>query len=71
MARSKPTGRRAHSTSPSRRWRCIRCTLLDAGFVLAHLGEPMPTLDAITARPKLESDVRRPPFLLLMATRPA
>jgi SAM-dependent methyltransferase len=45
--------------------------LLDAGFVLAHLGEPMPTPEALTARPKLASDVRRPPFLLLMATRPA
>jgi hypothetical protein len=29
--------------------------LLDAGFVLAHLGEPMPTREAIAARPTLDS----------------
>jgi SAM-dependent methyltransferase len=45
-------------------------TLLGAGFALAHLGEPMPTPEAIAARPDLEAEVRRPPILVLMAARP-
>ena len=44
--------------------------LLDAGFALAHLGEPGPTPEALAARPDLAKETRRPPFLVLMAVRP-
>jgi len=44
--------------------------LLDAGFLLTHLGEPGPTPEALAARPALEKEQRRPPFLVLMALRP-
>lgn len=44
--------------------------LFDAGFALAHLGEPGPTPEALAARPALEKEKRRPPFLVLMAVRP-
>jgi SAM-dependent methyltransferase len=46
-------------------------TLLKAGFVLTHLGEPAPVSDALAVRPDLEADCRRPPILFLAATRPA
>jgi len=46
-------------------------TLLGAGFALAHLGEPGPTPEALAARPALEKEMRRPPFLVLLAVRPA
>lgn len=45
-------------------------TLLHTGFLLAHLGEPMPTRDALAVRPDLEAECRRPPFLFLLAVRP-
>jgi SAM-dependent methyltransferase len=44
--------------------------LLDAGFALAHLGEPGPTPAALAARPGLAKECRRPPFLVLLAVRP-
>jgi SAM-dependent methyltransferase len=44
--------------------------LLAAGFALAHLGEPGPTPEALAARPALAKEMRRPPFLVLMAVRP-
>jgi len=43
--------------------------LLAGGFTLLALDEPVPTADAIAARPELESERRRPPFLLLAAER--
>ncbi|KVD77719.1 methyltransferase [Burkholderia sp. ABCPW 14] len=46
-------------------------TLLKAGFTLTHLGEPAPIPDALAVRPDLEADCRRPPVLLLAATRAA
>ncbi len=45
-------------------------TLIAVGFRLEHLGEPAPTPDALTSRPELEKEKRRPPFLLLAAARP-
>jgi SAM-dependent methyltransferase len=45
-------------------------TLLDSGFMLAYLGEPGPTPQALAARPALEAEMRRPPFLVLMGVRP-
>ncbi|WP_408515301.1 class I SAM-dependent methyltransferase [Paraburkholderia sediminicola] len=45
-------------------------TLLRAGFLLHHLGEPTPTNEAMTIRPELRIHCRRPPFLFLMAMRP-
>ncbi len=45
-------------------------TLLSRGFRLDHLGEPGPTGDALAARPGLATEARRPPVLLLAATRP-
>jgi SAM-dependent methyltransferase len=44
--------------------------LVGAGFLLAHLGEPGPASGALAARPALEKERRRPPFLVLMAVRP-
>lgn len=46
-------------------------TLLKAGFTLTHLGEPAPVPEVLAARPDLESDCRRPPFLFLSVLRPA
>ena len=46
-------------------------TLIRSGFLLEHLGEPGPTAEALKARPTLEAECRRPPFLLLRALRPA
>lgn len=44
-------------------------TLLRSGFRLEHLAEPMPAEAALAARPGLQLECRRPPFLLLAATR--
>jgi SAM-dependent methyltransferase len=44
-------------------------TLIRSGFLLEHLGEPGPTAEALKARPTLEAERRRPPFLLLRALR--
>lgn len=44
--------------------------LIASGFRLDHLGEPAPTAEALAARPALQLECRRPPFLLLAATRP-
>jgi SAM-dependent methyltransferase len=46
-------------------------TLIRAGLLLEHLGEPGPTAEALKDRPMLEAERRRPPFLLLRALRPA
>lgn len=46
-------------------------TLLQAGFRLRHLGEPVPTPQGLAARPQLRSHLRRPAFLLLAADKPA
>lgn len=46
-------------------------TLISAGFRIEHLGEPMPTAEALASRPALQSECRRPAFLLLAAMRPA
>jgi SAM-dependent methyltransferase len=45
-------------------------TLIRCGFVLEHLGEPLPVAEALQARPSLEDECRRPPFLFLRALRP-
>ena len=44
-------------------------TLIAHGFTLAALDEPAPSADALAARPELESERRRPPFLLIAAAR--
>lgn len=44
-------------------------TLLVNGFTLDALDEPGPSAEALAARPELESELRRPPFLLIAATR--
>jgi len=44
-------------------------TLVGTGFQLDHLGEPEPTHEALVARPILQAECRRPPFLLLAAVR--
>lgn len=41
--------------------------LLDAGLRLRHLGEPIPIAEASQRRPELESEFRRPAFLVLAA----
>lgn len=46
-------------------------TLIDAGFEIRHVGEPAPDPEALRARPSLDLDRRRPPFLLIRARRPA
>lgn len=43
--------------------------LLKAGFRLDHLKEPKPTDEALAERPSLSTNLRRPPFLLLAATK--
>ena len=45
-------------------------TLIGAGFLLDHIGEPVPLPAALASRPGLREDGRRPPFLLLRARRP-
>jgi SAM-dependent methyltransferase len=45
--------------------------LIDAGLVLARLEEPPPLPAAVAARPELDLQRRRPPFLLLAADKPA
>lgn len=45
-------------------------SLISAGFRLDHLGEPRPTDAALLSRPALQDSLRRPPFLLLAATKP-
>lgn len=44
-------------------------TLLQNGFRLLHLGEPVPTEEALAQRPDLDRHCRRPPFLLLAAEK--
>lgn len=44
-------------------------TLLASGFTLQALDEPAPTDAAVAMRPALESERRRPPFLLIAADR--
>lgn len=44
--------------------------LLDAGLQLRRLAEPVPVLEAAQGRPELESEFRRPAFLLLAADKP-
>lgn len=46
-------------------------TLITAGFRLEHLGEPRPPVAALQARPALDETLRRPPFLLIVASKPA
>ena len=46
-------------------------TLVGAGFQLEHLGEPEPSHEALMARPTLQAECRRPPFLFLAAVRPS
>ena len=43
--------------------------LLAGGFRLDHLGEPRPVEAALAERPALETELRRPPILLLAATK--
>lgn len=45
-------------------------TLLAAGFRLDHFGEPTPLEAFVQARPTLHDELRRPPFLLLAASKP-
>lgn len=44
-------------------------TLIRSGFSITHLDEPIPTREALAARPILQYDCRRPPFLLLSAAK--
>ncbi|QND66402.1 class I SAM-dependent methyltransferase [Mesorhizobium loti] len=44
-------------------------TLLAAGFRLDHLGEPRPVEEALAKRPELAKELRRPPILVLGATK--
>lgn len=43
--------------------------LVAAGLTIERLVEPLPTAEARLARPALEADCRRPPFLLLRARK--
>lgn len=43
--------------------------LIAAGLTLAHLAEPVPDADFIKDNPRLADETRRPPFLLVKATR--
>lgn len=45
-------------------------TLLQQGFVIAHLGEPGPMAGLLQERPALAEMLRRPPVLLLAAAKP-
>lgn len=44
-------------------------TLLDTGFRLTRLAEPIPTAEAMREMPYLEDELRRPIFLLLAAVK--
>jgi SAM-dependent methyltransferase len=44
--------------------------LIAAGFRLDHLGEPKPVEKLLDERPSLDETLRRPPFLVLAATKP-
>jgi SAM-dependent methyltransferase len=44
-------------------------TLVDNDFVVCRLAEPEPTAQAISERPELADECRRPPFLLIAARR--
>ena len=46
-------------------------TLLDAGFRIAQLVEPVPSAEALAAHPEWAEEVRRPLFLILSAVKPA
>ncbi|MFT8710965.1 class I SAM-dependent methyltransferase [Komagataeibacter rhaeticus] len=45
-------------------------TLIACGFQIRHLAEPCPPAAILQARPDLEDTVRRPPMLILVATKP-
>jgi ubiquinone/menaquinone biosynthesis C-methylase UbiE len=45
-------------------------TLIAAGFRLERLEEPVPVAEGLALRPSLQTELRRPPFLLLAARRP-
>ncbi|KAJ4176467.1 hypothetical protein NW755_014400 [Fusarium falciforme] len=45
-------------------------TLVGEGFRLDHLGEPKPSPEIVDKRPWLAETLRRPPILLLAATKP-
>ena len=45
--------------------------LIAAGFRLDHVGEPKPLAEFVRGGPSLEEALRRPPVLLLAATKPA
>jgi SAM-dependent methyltransferase len=45
-------------------------TLIAAGFRLDHVGEPKPLAEFLPGRPSLKETLRRPPVLLLAATKP-
>ena len=45
-------------------------TLVSVGFRIEHLGEPVPTPNALSSCPGLATEFRRPPFLLIVALRP-
>ncbi|RCS22823.1 class I SAM-dependent methyltransferase [Phyllobacterium salinisoli] len=45
-------------------------TLIARGFRIDRLEEPGPVVPALAVRPELEQERRRPPFLLLAASRP-
>jgi len=44
-------------------------TLINAGFRIDHVGEPKPLPRFLKERPSLERELRRPPFLLVAATK--
>lgn len=46
-------------------------TLIQAGFLIAGLHEPLPVKQYLEQRPSLARECRRPPFLLLAATKPS
>ncbi|KAM5356666.1 hypothetical protein ACJ41O_003312 [Fusarium nematophilum] len=45
-------------------------TLIAQGFRLDHLGEPKPLPEYVEGRPLLAEALRRPPVILLLATKP-
>lgn len=46
-------------------------TLIQAGFRITGLHEPLPVKEYLEQRPSLARECRRPPFLLLAATKPS
>ena len=44
-------------------------TLIDAGFLLKRILEPGPTVTAIAEKPELSEHLRRPPILVIAATK--